>query len=451
MRIQQCIGLILLLLFPLPAIGLAEATEPSFKLADIADEFPSRGFEVEIAFWKQMFVEYRETQVVFHDQRDLRVIYQVAEFSRGVRDDKEESERQRSILEKKKEGVRKLLLALSRHEPRSQQESRMVTLLEELGHKPTASLYRRLARDLRYQRGLREPFAEGITRSGRYLEAIHEILREEEVPAELALLPHVESAFQWAAVSKAGAVGMWQFVKGTARSYMTVNRYVDQRLDPLESTRAAARLLRDNYEALKTWPLAITAYNYGRSGMMRAKKLHGAHMLLIARDYKSRRFGFASRNFYPEFLAATEVVKNQHLYFSDLALSPGLEYALLVLPKSYRVAVFEQVDGLDRTTLKEYNPFLTSLVWKEGVLPAGVDLRLPPATLVAVREALSKARPVTSSFEVASDGVMIYRVRGGDTVGKIAARFGSSIGAIRRSNGLSDANLIVPGQRLRIP
>ena len=78
-------------------------------------------------------------------------------------------------------------------------------------------------------------------------------------------------------------------------------------------------------------------------------------------------------------------------------------------------------------------------------------MRLPPATLEAVRDALSKARPVTSSFELASDGVMIYRVRGGDTIGKIAARFGSSIGTIQRSNGLSNANLIVPGQRLRIP
>ena len=85
------------------------------------------------------------------------------------------------------------------------------------------------------------------------------------------------------------------------------------------------------------------------------------------------------------------------------------------------------------------------------MLPAGVDLRLPPTTLEAVRDALSKARPVTSSFELASDGMMIYRVRGGDTVGRIAARFGSSIGAIQRSNGLSNANLIVPGQRLRIP
>ena len=450
-KVLQRLGPNLIPLLSLCAICFAAETGASFKLADIADQFPSKGFEVEIAFWKKMFAEYRETQVIFHDRGDLRVVYEVVEFTRGVRDDKEEAKRQSKILQKKRDHFRELLLDIGRREPRSQEENRIVTLLEELGHKPTASLYRRLARDLRYQRGLREQFAEGISRSGRYLEAIQEILREEGVPGELALLPHVESAFQWSAVSKAGAVGLWQFVRGTARSYMTVNRYVDERLDPLKSTRAAARLLHDNYESLGTWPLAITAYNYGRSGIMRAKRRHGPDMLVIARHYKARRFGFASRNFYPEFLAAVEVVRNQLLYFSDIQPSTVLEYELLVLPKSYRVTVFEQVEGLDRTLLKEYNPFLTSLVWREGVLPAGVDLRLPPTTLEAVRDVLSKARPVTSSFELASDGVMIYRVRGGDTVGKIAARFGSSIGAIQRSNGLSDANLIVPGQRLRIP
>ena len=451
MKVLQRLGVNRIPQLALLVTCCAAQTGASFQLADIADEFPSQGFEVEIAFWKKMFTGYRETQVVFHDRGDLRVVYEVVEFTRGVSDDKEEAKRQSKILKKKKDHVRELLVQMSRREPRSQEEHRIVTLLADLGHNPTPSVYRRLAGDLRYQRGLREQFAQGISRSGRYLEAIREILREEGVPAELALLPHVESAFQWSAVSKAGAVGLWQFVRGTARSYMTVNRYVDQRLDPLESTRAAARLLRDNYESLGTWPLAITAYNYGRSGMMRARRLHGSDMLLIARHYKARRFGFASRNFYPEFLAAVDVVGNQRLYFSDIQPSAVLEYAILALPQSYPVTALEQVDGLDRATLKEYNPFLTSRVWKEGVLPAGVDLRLPPTAVAAVRDALTKARPVTSSFELASDGGMIYRVRSGDTVGKIAGRFGSSIGAIRHSNGLTDANLIVPGQRLRIP
>ncbi len=451
MAVFRRFGLSLILQLTLVAPCFAAGPEAPFRLTDISGDFPSEGFEVEIAFWKKMFTGYRETDVVFHDRGDLRIVYDVIEFTRGVGDDREEAERQSKILNKKKDHLRALLSRLGRRQALSPEENRIVRLLAELGHEPTASFYRRLARDLRYQRGLRERFGEGISRSGRYLADIEEILREEGVPRELALLPHVESAFQWSAVSKAGAVGLWQFVKGTARSYMTVNRYVDERLDPLESTRAAARLLRENYQSLGTWPLAITAYNYGRSGMMRAKRRHGSDMLRIARRYKARRFGFASRNFYPEFLAAVDIVRNQRLYFNDIQPDPPLEYEVVVLPKSYQAGVFEQIEGLDRITLREYNPFLTSRVWKQGVLPASVDLRLPPTAVKAAREALARARPVTSSFELASDGAMIYRVRRGDTVGRIAGRFRSSIGAIQRANGLSDANLIVPGQRLKIP
>ncbi len=445
------IWLLVSFLLACSSLGLFGQSPPPFALADIADEFPSRGFEVEINFWKRMFTVYTETQVVFHDRGDLRILYEIVEFEEGIRGNEEEAERQGKILKKRKEDFRRLLLDLSRREPRSGPERAVDSILKDLGHETSSSLYRRLARDLRYQRGLREQFAEGISRSGQYLEAIDEILKKEGVPGELAVLPHIESAFQWSAVSKSGAVGLWQFVRGTARSYMTVNRYVDQRLDPLESTRAAARLLRDNYQALGSWPLAITAYNYGRSGMLRAKKRLGSDMLTIARRHKSRSFGFASRNFYPEFLAAVEIVRNVRLYFGDLRLRQPLEYSVLVLPASYPLAVFERVDGLDRKTLRAYNPYLTARVWKEGVLPAGISLRLPVPAREPLAEALEKARPATSRFEVSPDGNAVYRVRSGDTVGRIAAHFGTSIGAIGRANSLADPNRIVPGQQLRIP
>ncbi len=398
-----------------------------------------------------MFTVYPETQVVFHDRGDLRILYEIVEFEGGIRGNEEEAERQSNILEEKKEDFKKLLENLSRRKPRSAREKAVASILTDLGHKTSSSLYRRLARDLRYQRGLRDQFAEGISRSGEYLEAIHEILVREGVPKELAVMPHIESAFQWWAVSKAGAVGLWQFIRGTGQRYMTVNRYVDQRLDPLESTRAAARLLRENYEALGTWPLAITAYNHGRSGMLRARKQLGPDMLTIARKYKSHRFGFASRNFYPEFLAAVEVVRNVRLYFGQLQVRQRFEYSVLVLPASYPLDIFEQVDGLDPGTLREYNPYLTARVWKQGVLPAGIKLRLPAPTVAPLREVLKVARSVASSAEIAADGSTIYRVRSGDTVGKLAARFGTSIGAIGRTNGLPNPNRIVPGQRLRIP
>jgi membrane-bound lytic murein transglycosylase D len=450
-RTPRFFGILLLLFLPQGSAGFATSTEASFRLTQIAEQFPSRGFEVEIDFWKRVFTEYSETQVIFHDRRDLRIAYEVVEFKQGIREDEDEAERQRGLLEKKEKELQRSLLELSRGKPDSEWEHALAEHLRKLGVTPTPQLYRSLSRTVRYQRGLREPFGEGLSRSGRYLQPVIEILREEGVPEELAALPHVESAFQWWAVSKAGAVGLWQFVKGTARSYLTVNQYLDQRLDPLESTRAAARLLKDNHEALGTWPLAITAYNYGRSGMMRAKRRHGDDMRTISLNYRARRFGFASRNFYPEFLAALEIMMNRHIYFENLEISPVQDYESLRLDDSFPVSVLENVDGLGRATLREYNPSLTSRVWKEGVLPAGIELRLPPGTVTPIRKALSQAKPVPASFEMAGDGTIVYRVRRGDTVGRIAARFGTSISTIRHANGLRDANRIFPGQRLRIP
>src|SRR5204862_3197364 len=128
------------------------------------------------------------------------------------------------------------------------------------------------------------------------------------------LLPLVESSFE-NVKSKAGAVGVWQFMRGTGRQYLKIANNVDERLDPTKAATAAARMLRDNYDALGDWPIAITAYNHGRAGMMRAKDQYGSSLVTIINDYNGPVFGYASMNFYTEFLAAVEVYKNYPQFF----------------------------------------------------------------------------------------------------------------------------------------
>src|SRR5436190_2077228 len=113
------------------------------------------------------------------------------------------------------------------------------------------------------------------------------------IPAEIALLPLVESSFENRALSNAGAAGIWQFTRGTGRLYLNVNRRLDERLDPLKATRAAARLLHDNYNALESWPLAITAYNHGRAGIQRAQSEAGSEIAKIIEQYRGPAFGYA--------------------------------------------------------------------------------------------------------------------------------------------------------------
>ena len=134
---------------------------------------------------------------------------------------------------------------------------------------------------------------------------------------ELAYLPHVESSFQARARSSAGAVGIWQFTRGTGRKYLKITSAIDERLDPIAAAHGAAQYLADAYEELASWPIALTAYNHGVGGMAKAVKDHGADYEQIFNEYEGRRFGFASKNFYSEFLAARAIARDPERYFPE--------------------------------------------------------------------------------------------------------------------------------------
>jgi membrane-bound lytic murein transglycosylase D len=165
---------------------------------------------------------------------------------------------------------------------------------------------------------MRERFEEGLLRSRYYRSTMERIFRTAGLPPELVTLAEIESGFQSRAKSGAGAVGIWQFTRGTGREYMRISRYHDDRLNPTTETEAAAQLLRSNYETLGNWPLAITAYNYGTGGMETAASEYHSDYEKIVRSYSGSRFGFASRNYYPEFLAALQVHQSEDQYFPNL-------------------------------------------------------------------------------------------------------------------------------------
>ena len=210
-------------------------------------------------------------------------------------------------------------------------------------------------------------------------------MEEHDAPGALALLPLVESSYENAR-SSAAALGVWQFTRATSRNYLQVSKRVDERLDPVKSAHAAAKLLNDNYDALGTWPLAITAYNHGRGGMLRAKDAHGSDLPTIINEYRSPLFGYASMNFYAEFLAAADVYEHRAEYFGPL--------------------------DLDR--------------------PFGA----PPVKALMAKA--SAARPTaTKASNRAASRTTSYTVRRGDTLTDIAQRFGTSIRDLMTRNQLA--------------
>ena len=170
---------------------------------------------------------------------------------------------------------------------------------------------------------MQERTREGLERAGRYLPYMEAVFAERDLPPVLTRLPLVESSFDTRAYSKVGAAGVWQFIPSSARRYMRLDYLLGRPRDPWNSTRAAAAHLSDDYALLQDWPLAITAYNFGRSGVKRAlEAVNGDSLADLIRDYEHPRFGFASRNFYASFVAAVDVEQARERWF-DIPLRPA--------------------------------------------------------------------------------------------------------------------------------
>ncbi|MEJ2078775.1 MAG: LysM peptidoglycan-binding domain-containing protein [Acidobacteriota bacterium] len=431
------------------------AGDQGFTLNEVASLFPSKGFERQIEFWKKIFTHYKATQVIFHDQEDLRLVYEMKTFDRDIEGDPEEADRQKEVLKQDLKELQSIFDDLAARGPDSPdlsaRERHIVEVFRSLGYRVTPALLKEKKEIIRFQRGVRDKFKESLIRAGLYLPWIQETLSKMGLPVELAVLPHVESSFNYSAYSSAGAAGIWQFTRGTGRRYLRIDRSVDERLDPIRATLAAARLLSENYGALGNWPLAITSYNYGRNGMLRAKDQCGEDLRVIIRDYESNYFGFASKNFYSEFLAALEVSRNFRRYFGDLDIEKPLEFDTVRLSKACAVSHFTNVPGVSETDLRNLNPHLKRLLSRSRrVFPAGIEIRVPPGKGRAVEAALSRVNSRGRKVMVSSDGNVRYRVEEGDTLGSIASEFRVSPAEVARLSGLRSPDRIYSGQVLTV-
>lgn len=251
----------------------------------------------DVNFWEDVFSQYEANQCVYHDSKNLDMVYMV---SRVPLNDKRAMKKQ---MGKQKAMIRGALESLRRgKKPKTWMEKKIARVIPR--RLKSSRFYRQAKSRIRCQRGVATDFRKSLERSKTYLPMIKKRLSKLNVPMDLAYLPHLESGFNKKAHSKVGARGLWQLMPGTARPFIKVNRRRDDRLNPHLATNVAARILKDNYRKTKSWPLAITAYNYGINGVVRAiKKYNSNDYGTIRRRHKTRIFGFAAKNFYPSFIA----------------------------------------------------------------------------------------------------------------------------------------------------
>lgn len=400
----------------------------------------------DIHFWVRIYSEIPTSGGLIHDARHLDVIYERIEIPRGLG-----RRAQERWTDKAKAKYRKILdsLASGKRSGLSSEERRILALWPK--GVENAELRRARGR-LRFQLGQADKFRAGVIRSGRWKATIDKVFAEHGLPPELAALPHVESSFTPWAYSRVGAAGLWQFTRSTGRRFLRIDSVVDERLDPFRATTAAARLLKQNYKVTGSWPLAITAYNHGASGMRRAARKLGTHdIVTITRKYKSRTFGFASRNFYFELLAAAEVAMNYERYFGPLVIDHPVAYEEFEVPFYTTPTALAEALGVERKTLETANLALRPSVWRGAkYIPRRFNLRVPRSQLSRPVDVAIDSIPKPLRF-AEQTRELDYRVRRGDTLSTIARRFKVSVSELVAINGLRSRHRIRVGQKLKLP
>ena len=399
--------LLLLLVF---CVAFAPGNAQPQTQAGTEDHFPLLpGLESAVEFWKKIFTEYSISQLVFFDPLDMSRIYDVLDVG-------EESRTSEYI-----NGER-----------------------ERIAGAHGVELER-----VRAQRGIKERTAAGLKRSGRHIAQMQQIFRDRGLPIELTYLPIVESSYDLNARSSAGALGMWQFMRTTGRQYMRVDRSIDERRDPIESTRAAAAFLQQSYETLGNWPLAITAYNYGPGGMARAvKEMESDNLVDLIRDYRHPYWGFPPKNFYAEFLAAVEIGKNVNQYFPELTLDPPLSIREIELKVSSSLGALAKNTGLTRDQFLAWNPALTEQIRS---VPAGYRVKVPVDSNAQPVIEIAQSREITRSPPSEQPQVVRHQVKRGETLFQIARRYGASVDRILKVNGMGKSHRLQAGTTLLIP
>ncbi len=291
----------------------------------------------------------------------------------------------------------------------------------------------------------RSHFARYLARSGKYLPMMQDVLQKYALPQDLVYIALIESGFSSRAYSRAHAAGYWQFIRSTGRHYgLQINNWMDERRDPVDSTIAAAKYLRDLFDEFGDWYLAMAAYNAGEGKIRKAVAKTGTRDFwkMIERDRRYLRT--ETKDYVPKFIAAAILAKSPERFgFGDVVFDSPVESEKSAVDSQTDLQVISKCAGVPLDVVQELNPELI-----RGATPpneGNYSVNLPKGSADEFKIAFAKVP--------SSERMMIARhiVKRGETAGRIARRYGVSVREILAANDLRSASSLKRGMSLIIP
>lgn len=293
-------------------------------------------------------------------------------------------------------------------------------------------------------------YERALARSTSWVPVMGEILERNGVPRDLAYLPLIESGYEPNARSPMGAVGPWQFIHATGIRYgLRIDRLVDERRDPIKSTEAAARYLRDLYDMFNDWHLALAAYNTGEGNVGRILQSKGVEDFwsMVGRGWLAAE----TEAYVPRFLAALQIAKNPEVYGFDPSESDPVAYDWVRVNRPLPLAKVAELSGVELATVRHLNPALR----RGSIPPSGYVVKLPKGSKQVYRQAIKDVDPDMTAWNPRRTGCDpddgIHCVKRGETYASIAALYNVGVRDLLEANGRRANQRLRTGESLAIP